>query len=187
MNPNLRLRQDAKQVLGSHPAIDTGCSEKVGPDYPAMLTKHEDDMGLVTDVELAQSARAAIERKASAVAGKVRAVVRNGWLILEGEVTAPVHKRVVEEAVRGLNGIRGVSNNILIEGETMSRRVSQKIDEMFTRGARLSAHRIAVTTRDHKVILSGSVRCGAEREEAEAAARAVPGVAEVINRIRTRS
>jgi osmotically-inducible protein OsmY len=138
-----------------------------------------------SDAELTRSALAAIGRDAPMVAGKVRLVVRNGWLILDGEVTEPLHRRAAENAVRNLDGIRGLSNNILIESETTAQRVSQKIDEAFALGARLSAHRVSVTARDHVVVLSGFVRNGVEREEAEAAAWAVPGVAQVINRIRT--
>jgi osmotically-inducible protein OsmY len=119
------------------------------------------------------------------VADTVSSVVRNGWLILDGEVREPAHKCASENAVRGLNGIRGLTNNIQVESETTARRVSQKIDEAFALGARLSAHHISVTARDHVVILSGFVRNSIEREEAEAAAWAVPGIAQVINGIRT--
>jgi osmotically-inducible protein OsmY len=138
-----------------------------------------------SDAKLAQSALSAIERNLLLPAGKVRSVVRNGWLILVGEVERPIQKRTAEEAVRGLNGIRGVSNNILIESEALAQRVTQKIDEMFVRNARLSAHRISITACDHKIILSGCVRSAGEREEAEMAAWTVPGVALVVNRLRT--
>ncbi len=43
-----------------------------------------------SDANLAQSARSAIERNAFLPAGKVRSVVRNGWLILVGEVEGPI-------------------------------------------------------------------------------------------------
>ena len=141
-------------------------------------------VGSFSDAKLAQSALSAIERNALLPAGKVRSVVRNGWLILVGEVEKPIQKRTAEEAVRGLNGIRGVSNNILIESEAMAQRVAQKIDEMFVRNARLSAQRISITACDHKIILSGCVRSAVEREEAEMAAWTVPGVAYVVNRLR---
>jgi osmotically-inducible protein OsmY len=139
---------------------------------------------IFTDAELAQSVLSAIRRAELLPIGKVRSVVRNGWLILEGEVEAPSQRRAAEEAVRGLNGIRGISNNILIESEVMAQRVSQKIDETFVRCAKLSAQRVSVTARDHQIILSGYVRSCEERAEAETAAWAVPGVAQVINRIR---
>lgn len=138
----------------------------------------------VSDADLAQSAVSLIERCAQLPVGQVRPMVRNGWLILEGEVEGRPQRRAVEDAMKGLDGIRGVSNNILIESEALAMRVSQKIDETFVRSARISAHRISVTASDHKIILSGCARSSAEREEAEIAAWAVRGVAHVVNRIR---
>jgi osmotically-inducible protein OsmY len=137
-----------------------------------------------SDAELALAALAAIRRSALIGPGKVRSTVRNGWLTLEGEVEEAVQKRTAEAAVRGLNGIRGISNNILVGSEVMARRVTQKIDEMFVRSARLAASRVSVTARDHQITLSGFVRSGEERLEAETAAWSVSGVAEVVNRIR---
>src|SRR5690242_1679148 len=66
-----------------------------------------------SDADLARTARTAIERNPFVAPGKVRPIVRNGWLILVGEVDRPTQKLMAEEAVRGLDGIRGVSNNIL--------------------------------------------------------------------------
>ena len=91
---------------------------------------------------------------------------------------------MAEDAVRDLDGIRGVSNNILIESDALAQRVGQKIDEAFVRSALFSAHHISITASDHKIILSGCVRSVVERDEAEMAAWAVPGVAQVVNRLR---
>lgn len=139
------------------------------------------------DADLVQSALSAIQRHPLVAAANVRPVVRNGWLILEGEVQGQAQRLAAEDAVRGLDGIHGVSNNIRIESEAIAQRVSQKIDETFVRNARLSAHGISVTATDHKIILSGCVRSALEREHAEAAAWEVPGVAQVVNRIRLTS
>jgi osmotically-inducible protein OsmY len=136
------------------------------------------------DIEMERLAQSAIARRAFLAASKVRPVVRNGWLILVGEVEGPVQKRMAEDAVRDLDGIRGVSNNILIEADALAQRVGQKIDDAFVRSALFSAHRISITASDHKIILSGCVRSMVEREEAETAAWAVPGVAQVVNRLR---
>jgi osmotically-inducible protein OsmY len=138
-----------------------------------------------SDDDLARLARLAIERTAFLAAGKVRPAVRNGWLILVGEVEGPVQKRMAEDAVRDLDGIRGVSNNILIESDALAQRVGRKINEAFVRSALFSAHHISITASDHKIILSGCVRCLVESEEAEMAAWAVPGVAQVVNRLRS--
>jgi osmotically-inducible protein OsmY len=50
----------------------------------------------------------------------------------------------------------------------------------------MAAQRIMVNVHDRKVILSGTVSSQRERDAAYAAAWAVPGVAEVINRLQVR-
>jgi osmotically-inducible protein OsmY len=177
MSPDLWLCESSEPTLDTGPAID---DRDITNEFKEVAGEGK----IPSDIELTQSVQAAIRRSALA-SDTVRAVVRNGWLILDGEVEGPMQKRAAEDTVRGLTGIRGMSNNIQIICDTIARRVSQKIDETLTLGARLSAHRVSVMARDHTIILSGFVRTNQEREDAEAAAWAVPGVAEVINRIRT--
>jgi len=172
LRPGPNAKADTKSVA---PKAGTGVQ---GPAMPLIGD------GSPSDASLAQLALAALKGQPLVAADKVRSVVRNAWLILEGEVDARIQRQAAEDAVKGLPGIRGISNNILIESEVMAQRVSRKIEEAFVRNARLSANRISVTASNQKIILSGSVRSGPEREEAEAAAWAVKGVSHVVNRIR---
>jgi osmotically-inducible protein OsmY len=57
------------------------------------------------------------------------------------------------------------------------------IEEAFRRNAELDANRITVETNGSEVILKGSVRSWAERQEAERVAWLAPGVRKVENRI----
>jgi osmotically-inducible protein OsmY len=181
MCPDRPLRDGMEQNLASDSAIDTMTTGRSGqPDFVVAAPMES----RLSDAGLAESARTALGRHALVPADKVRAVVRNGWLLLDGEVGARVQRQAAEDAVKRLQGIRGVSNNILIESDVMAQRVSRKIDEAFIRNARLNASRISVTASNDKIILSGSVRSGVEREEAETAAWTVRGVAHVVNRIR---
>jgi osmotically-inducible protein OsmY len=136
----------------------------------------------LSDGALAELALSSIERGMSGGVKNAQTTVRGGWLILEGEVETPQQKRAVEEVVRHLGQIRGISNNIALEADALTRRVSRSIDEKFAASAHRRAHRILVTASDHRIILSGTAT--AERDEAEAAAWQVPGVAYVVNRIR---
>lgn len=183
-NRTTLLKDGANIQQAADNSANRPSDDKRDPDRPAHSRPGASE---ASDARLAELALAALGQNALVLTASVRPVVRNAWLILEGEVEAHLQRRAAEDAVRGIPGIRGVSNNILIESEIMAQRVSRRIDEAFISNARLSANKISVSACNHKIILSGSVRSGVEREEAETAAWGAPGVAQVVNRIRANS
>ena len=60
--------------------------------------------------------------------------------------------------------------------------VSAGYDE-HRRSAEIDANRITVETNGTEVVLKGTVRSWAERQEAERAAWAAPGVTKVVNQL----
>jgi osmotically-inducible protein OsmY len=61
--------------------------------------------------------------------------------------------------------------------------IKRKIEEAFRRSALIDANRVTVEASGGEVMLKGTVRSWAERQEAERAAWLAPGVTRVDNRI----
>jgi osmotically-inducible protein OsmY len=113
----------------------------------------------------------------------VKASVRDGFVTLEGSVPWMYQKTAAEAAVRNLHGVRGLANLIAIKPHVSERVVQTRIEDALRRSAELDASHIRVLASGKTVTLSGRVRSFAERVEAERAAWAALGVANVDNRI----
>jgi osmotically-inducible protein OsmY len=135
------------------------------------------------DPELARDAVAAIKFWLPASYEHIKAVVKNGWVTLEGNVEWNYQRDYAERAVRPLRGVKGVSNLIELKPRVAPSEIKHKIEDAFRRSAELDANRITVEAFGGEVVLKGSVRSWAERQEAERAAYAAPGVTKVDNRI----
>jgi osmotically-inducible protein OsmY len=103
---------------------------------------------------------------------------------LEGEVRFWYQRQAAENAVRGLKGVQGVVNLISIRVVPKAADVKSRIESAFRRSAEIDAGRIQVDTSDDKVTLRGRVRSWAERQEAENAAWAAPGVTKVDDELK---
>ena len=79
--------------------------------------------------------------------------------------------------------MKGVTNDICVKPTVKTADVRDKIEAAFRRSAEIDARRVNVTAQDGKVILSGNVHSWAERQEAERAAWAAPGVSQVDDRL----
>jgi osmotically-inducible protein OsmY len=135
------------------------------------------------DPEIARDAVARIKGELPYAWEKIRVIVKQGWLTLEGEVEWNYQRERAEEAARRVRGMKGITNSIEVKPRATPMEIRRKIEEALRRAAELDANHITVEANGDQVILRGTVRSWAERQEAERAAWLAPGIAKVDNRI----
>jgi osmotically-inducible protein OsmY len=143
-----------------------------------------------TDGDIAAAATNQIDWATLISPGTIQVTVREGEITLEGEVESWFQKNVAANVVRQLLGVKGVSNRLSLaqpidnsEPTVKPVAVEKAIKSAFKRSAVIDANQICVETSGSNVELSGNVRNLAEREEAERAAWAAPGVSSVDNQL----
>jgi len=136
-----------------------------------------------TDPEIARDVQHVLELHAFVPDDAIKTTVRQGVVTLEGVVHWDYQRRSAEAAIHGVSGVRAVINSLQVKPDISPTMVKERIEEALQRSADIDSQRIMVATHDNTVELFGTVRSWIEREEAERAAWAAPGVARVVDHI----
>ncbi len=136
-----------------------------------------------TDADIAHAAVQVLERRVNLSLDRVKIVVSNGWITLEGAVDRYDQCEEAEEVVRELVGMTGVTNLIVVGPNVPPEYIKARIEEAFIRSAAIDAQHIAVEAQGGTVILRGRVRSWAERSEVWRVIWGTPGVTSIENLI----
>lgn len=143
-----------------------------------------------SDTEIAAAALSALKTNLSVPMDSAQLTVTDGWITLNGKVNWWYQRNAAELAVRHIRGVRGVTNNINLKApatKISAADVRTKIESAFQRHAHRDAQKIRVLVSEGTVTLEGEVPNWQERDDAEDAAWAAPGVMKVEDHLVIRS
>jgi osmotically-inducible protein OsmY len=138
---------------------------------PSDRTRDDSDIALAISNQMEWNA--AIPHEA------IKATVTHGWVTLEGHVDWTYQSEVADKLVRGLIGVMGVTNRVIVKPAVHDKDVKAKITEALHRQAQIDVRRIWLTTDDGHVTLHGNVSSWSEAAAAKKAAASAPGVTKV--------
>ncbi|MEK6480622.1 BON domain-containing protein [Catalinimonas sp. 4WD22] len=136
-----------------------------------------------TDADIALAVSNALRWNVNVPDDKVKIIVNQAWVSLEGEVDWYYQKVAAEDAVEQLLGVSGVTNSIHVKAKVRPSDISENIKNAFRRHAQLDADRIHIVLDGSKAILKGKVRSLAEKKDAERATWLTPGISQIENQL----
>jgi osmotically-inducible protein OsmY len=210
--PNFLLESDVRDQLTTDPLVDDSRIEVAVKDGAVTLKgtvptyfdsgRATEDAGRVSgvrsvdnellvglvgeaiaDADIATGCVAALNTDRFVPKGAVTVDVENGWVTLSGHVRHHFERMAAEHAVRRVDGIRGVTDKVEINGDPMPNDVVDRINKALTRSSLIDGSTIAVSNTGHTIFLDGTTTTWTARNEAEEAAWDAPGVEEVVDRV----
>jgi osmotically-inducible protein OsmY len=136
-----------------------------------------------TDTDIAEAILTALKWHTAVNENKIKIKVEDGVVTLNGEVEWDYQRRAAKKAIENLAGIRAIYNFISVKTTATPVDIKKKISDFFHRSATIDSDRVTVEVAGNKVILRGTVQSIKEKEDAELAAWAAPGIIDVDNRL----
>jgi hyperosmotically inducible protein len=147
---------------------------------------------LGADAATTAKVKAALALSKRVSAYEVGVDTREGVVTLTGQVPSESVKSLAGEIARDVAGVKEIKNDIVVNPGAEPSAENERVEDLeikaaileaFTRSPELEAKHVEVAVDRRTVTLSGAVNTQAQRNGAEQAARAIQGVASVVNNL----
>lgn len=174
--PNFAQKATVETLVGRIRGVK-GIAEELEVRYQGAMGNSDD--------EIARRAANSLQWSTMVPSGKVQVRVQKGWVTLVGAVDWNFEKVAAANAVRGLQGVTGITNAITIKARPAISPddIKKRIEDQLRRSAELEARAIRVDVDGNRVTLDGHVKAWSERRLVEEAAWSTPGVTAVDDRL----
>jgi osmotically-inducible protein OsmY len=172
--PNYSQKQAVERAVARVKGV-RGIAEEIQVRYPGG-PKTSDD-------EIAKRAVDTLKWSTVVPDDRVQVKVQDGWVTLTGKLDWNYQKTGAADAVLGLKGVTGISNQIELVPRVSAGDVKKRIEDALKRSAHVEANAIRVDVAGNKVTLNGHVKAWSERKLVEQAAWATPGVTMVSDQL----
>lgn len=136
------------------------------------------------DTEIAHAVRLALVWDTYAPDDRIKSTVTKGWVTLEGDVEYAYQSEEAERVVERLNGVRGVTNSLVVKGQAVgAREMRASILDALSRHTQREARHLDIQVKDGIVSLAGKVDSWGESRIVESVVRRAPGVRGIVNRL----
>lgn len=141
----------------------------------------------LTDEEVAKRAATVLDWDTAIPRGAVKVTVEDGFVTLSGSVDWQYQRAQAEQDLRGLAGVAGLANQIVIRRATKKEDIKNSIKEAMHRRADVQCSAIRVDVDEEgEVVLKGKVGDWVARNAVEDAAWLVAGVRKVDNQVKVK-
>lgn len=144
---------------------------------------HLDNTNDKSDTEIANEILSAWKWNWNIPDNQLKLKVENGWVTIDGKVDWNYEKEVTEKSLENISGVKGVTNNILINSTINDRIEEASIASAFARSWAINQNKLEIHVDRNNVKLTGIVGSLYQKEEAARLAWNTPGVWSVDNEL----
>jgi len=140
-------------------------------------------VGTIDDPDVAEDVRAALHEHPALRAERITVGVHHQVVTLSGRVNSLEQRRAARRSAQAVVGVRAVIDELTLPPAPTASQTKARLVEVLGRAGSADIDQVAIKLDGHVATLEGNVHSWYERRAAERAARSVPGITDVLNKL----